>query len=370
MLKQTALATLIAASVLAAPALYADAGKHEQVSEQRQTGAFTSIDLSGPYNVMIKAQGKNALSLTGTRDQLADVETVVSGDTLMVRPLRRNGFFFGFGKKSDQVTLHITAATLASLKMSGSGDVTLEQVSGDKFSVSADGPGDLHGAGAVRELVVDSRGPGDLDLQQLKAARVNLKMTGPGDVQLSGISGELAAEVRGPGDLIANQLEAQQVRLLMKGPGDVELAGSTVVLDAEIDGPGDLEADRLRAKNATLRSRGPGDVALSTVGDTLDAELRGPGSLKAGIAGKRLLLKMSGPGDAEIDGSVDAVNAQLSGPGSLDARRLLAGHADVVVRGPGTAVVNVRAKLGDKTAMLEKSRLVTIDRRGAHQSGE
>lgn len=370
MLKQTALATLLAVSVLAAPALYADAGNQDVVSEQRQFGAFTAIDLSGPYKVAITTQGGNALSLTGTREQLADVETVVNGDTLVVRPVQRHAFFFGFGKRHDRATLHITAATLASLKMSGSGDVTLEQVSGERFSISAGGPGDLRGAGAVRELVIDSRGPGDLDLRQMKAARVNLKMKGPGDVQLSGISGELAAEVHGPGDLIVDHLEAQQVRLLMSGPGDVALSGSSVVLDAEISGPGDLEAGRLRTKNATLRSRGPGDIALATVSDTLDAELRGPGDLKAGIAGKRLLLKMSGPGGAEIDGNVDAVNAELSGPGSLAGRGLLAGRADVVVRGPGNAVVKLRPSAAVQSAGQERSRLLTVDRRGARESAE
>lgn len=413
LLQQAAVATLIAAGVLAAPALHADSGKTETVSEQRQVGAFKSIDLSGPYNVAIKAQGQNALSLTGERKQLAEVETFVSGDTLVVRPVRRHGFFFSFGKARDQVTLNITAPGLSSLKISGSGDVDLDQVSGNQLSVTSDGPGDLHGAGAVRELVLYSRGSGDVDLHRLRAERVNLKMSGPGDVTLAGISGELAAEVRGSGDLDADGvrlnkaaaqlhgpgsvrlsgvikkldgevhgsgdlavdgLDAQQVRLLMNGPGNAELAGSTVVLNAELSGSGDLEADRLTAKNATLRSRGPGGIEISTVSDTLDAELRGSGSMKAAIAGKRLLLKMSGPGDSEIEGSVDQVKAQLSGSGSLEARHLLAGHADVVVRGPGTAVVNVRsktdAKTDAKTVMAEKSRLVTIDRSGARQALE
>jgi hypothetical protein len=73
---------------------------------------------------------------------------------------------------------------------------------------------------------------------------------------------------------------------------------------------------------------------------------------------------MSGPGEADIDGTVDAVSAQLSGSGSLDGHGLVAGKADVAVRGPGNAVVNVK---GDaKTAMGGQARLVTIDRRGTH----
>ena len=75
MLKQTSLAIAVVAGVLASPSLQAAPQDAQLVSVQRAVGAFKSIELSGPYRVVIKAQGRNALSLTGVRKDLADIQT-------------------------------------------------------------------------------------------------------------------------------------------------------------------------------------------------------------------------------------------------------------------------------------------------------
>src|SRR5690349_17299888 len=127
--KQSAIAVALvfAVGAVAVRASYADstAPVAASVSEQRQVGAFKAIELAGPYHVVIKAQGANTLELSGEPKQLANVETVVLGDTLIVRPLKRSDKYFGFhfGRSHTAVTVHITAAMLQSLKLSGSGDV-------------------------------------------------------------------------------------------------------------------------------------------------------------------------------------------------------------------------------------------------------
>lgn len=367
-IKYTALAIALAAGLAFASSGQAESQRPERTSEQRQVGAFQNIDLSGPYRVVIKAQGTPSLAMSGSPKLLAEVETRVSGDTLIVRPVNRGGMWFSFGRRHDDVVITITTAALKGLKMSGSGDVELDQVNADKLAIEASGPGDLTASGSVRELSLSSGGPGDLDLHRLAAASVNLRMSGPGDVRLSSAVTRLDGEMNGPGELAVDRLQAQSIRLIMNGPGDASLEGDVALLTAEVRGPGNLEASRLNIKNATVRSRGPGDIELATVSESLDAELRGPGSLQAVMAGKRLALNMTGPGDAEITGTVDTVNAQLSGSGDLDARHLLAGTADVVVRGPGSAVVNVKPKGDAKTAMLGRPHLLHVDRRGSSQT--
>ena len=87
------------------------------------------------------AQGKQALELSGERKQLADVETIVSGDTLIVRPRSRNGFHFGFGRQRENVTIHITAAMLASLRWAAAATSNWTRCGGDQFSVNVERPG-------------------------------------------------------------------------------------------------------------------------------------------------------------------------------------------------------------------------------------
>ncbi|RZA32041.1 MAG: DUF2807 domain-containing protein, partial [Lysobacteraceae bacterium] len=166
-LKPVLLAAAIGAGFLATQSSHAEA-PGAPVTQQRNVAAFSAIEL-----------------VSGERKQLDEIETFVRGDTLVVRPAERNGFHFSWGKRPP-VVIHITASQLNSLTMSGSGDVDLAQLTGERFTVSSDGPGDLQAAGAVRELAVRANGSGDLDLHRLKAADVALTMSGPGDVRLSG----------------------------------------------------------------------------------------------------------------------------------------------------------------------------------------
>ena len=109
------------------------------------------------------------------------------------------------------------------------------------------------------------------------------------------------------------------------------------------------------------RSRGPGDIYLSKVSETLEAEVGGPGDLTATADCKSVRLNMHGPGEVKLEGKTAALTAQLSGSGNLNARQLWAGQADVIVRGPGNAVVNVNGKAA------EQSRLVTYERNGTRE---
>jgi hypothetical protein len=410
-LKLTALAAALAAGAIATtPASFAqpqDAGTGV-ATEQRAVTAFSAIELAGPYHVVIDAQATPSLELTGERKQLAGIETVVRGDTLVVRPVQRNGFFFNFGKRRETVTVRIGAAALKRLTVAGSGDVEIDRITGERFTLAGTGPGDIHASGAVRQLAVTASGSGDLDLHRLKAADVDLALNGPGDVQLADVGNTLAVQLGGSGDLEADGLRTAKVTARMHGPGNVKLSGTSRELDlemsgsgdfagcdlridggahsvqrgpgnaciagnvrtfdGEVSGSGDLDAAGLKAGKATVRAHGPGGVTLATVGDTLDAELSGSGGLTANLAAKRLRLRMNGPGDARIAGTVAQVDAQLAGSGSLDGHGLTAGHADIVVHGPGTASVNVNGKDGLDAKTVGRGQLLLVDRSGSHTS--
>lgn len=100
-IQQTTLAAALSFGLIAGNTSSAGEDAAQTVTEQRQTGAFRAIELFGPYHVVIKAQGRNSVALSGQREQLAGVETVVSGGTLIVRPVSRTSFFFGFGKQPE-----------------------------------------------------------------------------------------------------------------------------------------------------------------------------------------------------------------------------------------------------------------------------
>lgn len=373
-MKTTLQLTALAALVLAATATqmaFATAGAPESspastrgmATDQRQLAPFSAIELTGPYHVIIDAQGRQAVSVTGPGKELADVETVVRGDTLVVRPVRRNIVSFRFGPRREEITVHISAATLTRLATSGSGDVELAHAGGAAFAIDSSGPGDLIAGGAVGRLRLASSGSGDVDVRGLKSADADITMHGPGDVLLGEVGATLALAASGAGDFAADRVHVRSAHLRMSGPGEAALIGSADDFTVEISGSGELDAGRLAVRKAGVRDSGPGSVTLATVADTLDAELHGSGDLTAKLAGQRLRLRMDGPGDAQLDGSVAQVDAQLSGSGDLDARRLTAGHADVTVHGPGSA--SLRVKEGNGPAQL-----LVVDRSGTRRTAD
>jgi hypothetical protein len=408
-------ATALAVAALACGAIATEASQAQPapsarsavVTEQRPVGAFNAIEVAGPWRVVIQAQaqaqGRPALELSGERKQLDEIETVVRGDTLVVRPVQRKGFVFTFNaRRHETPVVRISAAALRSLKMSGSGDVELTQLASEQFEVNNSGPGDLQASGSVRRLTVNASGSGDLDLRRLTANDVKLDMHGAGDVRLADIKGELTAQLSGSGDLTAEDLRATRVEARMQGAGDVTLSGSSralslevsgsgdfegcglavedvrsvqrgagsacvggrmVKFDAQVYGSGDLTVRGLQAQAAQMRMNGPGNVKLEGSADDLYVDLFGSGDLEASIKGKRLQLVMRGPGNARVDGSVDVVEARLSGSGRLEGRGLTANQTSIAVRGPGNATVNMKAN----AAQGGHGQLLLVDRNGSRQ---
>lgn len=362
-LKTTLIVGAIGAGLLSQGATRAQASG-PRILEQRTVGAFSAIDASGPFDIVVQAQGAPGLALTGERDQLEQVETFVRGDTLVLRPTGRVRWTFGYTPQRRHVSISVGAPQLARLRMAGSGDVTLEQVAGERIALILEGPGDLQASGQVRELALRVSGSGDARLERLRAGKVDLTMSGPGDVDLAGIDGELQARIGGSGDLTAQRLALTRLDARLSGPGNAQLRGTVAEFQAQVSGSGDIDGADLDVARASIVLRGPGNTALGRVADTLDADLRGSGDLQATLDGQQVMLTSSGPGHAELRGQVATVRARLSGSGQLDGRRLRAGRADIAVSGPGKAQVHVT---GDDALHPGHGGLLVVHRRGSSQ---
>jgi len=328
--------------------------------EKRAVAPFHALELSGPFRVVV-SPGAPSLELSGAPSALAGIESEVRGGTLYVRQKSRWGIHLGPDKKRDEVVVRIGAANLRSLSTGGSGDVELERVGGERFSLASNGPGDVRARGAVRELLVTSSGSGDLDLRQLKADKLDLTMSGPGDVRAAGIGKELSARVSGSGDLEADALDLARAVARITGPGNARLRGSARDLRAEVSGSGDFDGCDLQAEKVATVQRGPGNACVAGAIRQLEAEVHGSGDLAAKVEGKRVQLQMRGPGNVRLEGHADRIRAELSGSGTLQARRLSVRQSDIDVRGPGNAAVN-QARDG------EQDNVMLVGRAGARWS--
>ncbi|CUI08072.1 DUF2807 domain-containing protein [Massilia sp. P8910] len=271
-LKQATFATLLCAA----------AASHAQAtSDVRKVAPFHAIELSGPYKVVITGQGTQALELSGQRKELERIETIVQGDTLIVRPRSRGGIHISFGA-DERTTITIAAPGLRSLANAGSADVSLSQVDAEQFALKLSGSGDVEAyqlktgklqltmkgsgdvklAGAARTLQVDAHGSGDLDACDLAVERSSAVLRGSGEACVPGGGGQFSGEVHGSGELTVRQLRADKARLVVTGSGEIGIDGTVGSLSADLNGSGSVEGENLVAQQATVTVRGSGSAEV------------------------------------------------------------------------------------------------------------
>ena len=92
-------AALASTLLLATVAVHAADQTKDYGSETRNVAAFTSINLIGPFDVIVTPDAGNTIELSGPRQRFADIETTVSDGTLTVRQpsKQKKGWIINFG---------------------------------------------------------------------------------------------------------------------------------------------------------------------------------------------------------------------------------------------------------------------------------
>ncbi len=196
-------------------------GKHRlrgsgvKVEKQRALAAFTSLRIDGPFDVRLTQAGSDQATVVADDNIEPLVETVVEGDTLVVRLKRDAGFTTRLSP-----TVRVDARALQAVTINGSGDLSAERFKADRLALRVEGSGDVA-----------------LGLVELK--ELNVDIHGSGDVRVAGRAEQQQWKVHGSGDVDATALSGRAARVELHGSGDVSL-GVTEQLDARLSGSGDL----------------------------------------------------------------------------------------------------------------------------------
>ena len=184
------------------------------VSETREVGSFSGIELSGLGNVTVSPGAEPSLVVRAPENLLGSLRTRVEGDTLVIGTTRRVGFSGG------RVTYRVVTPSLERISLSGAGDIRAEAMAGDDVELYLSGSGDLY--------------VGDLHAEELE-----VDLSGEGDVQLSGEATEQTVSLSGVGDYRACALLSETTEVEVSGVGDA-LVWATRTLDAEVSGVGSV----------------------------------------------------------------------------------------------------------------------------------
>ena len=194
---------------------------------------FTGVDVVGSDDVEVATGTGFSVRARGDPGELDKLRVVKDGATLKVA--RSPGFTFGVGRKTE---VFVTMPRIASASVSGSGDLIIDHVDGDRFSAA-------------------TSGSGDISVRAVKVGALSVSSTGSGDVALAGEARSFNAQTNGSGDIDARRLKAETATVSVAGSGDVR---ADVTGSASVDASGSGDVDLGDAARCTISKAGSGSV--------------------------------------------------------------------------------------------------------------
>lgn len=222
-------AAIVAGSILAVTLAGCSAGAHEGDGHGRtaqrafEVGAFQSVSLTGSPDVIVTVGGAPSVRAEGDARMVERLDIRVEGGDLRIGYREGSSWSFGFGHRRG-VTVHVTVPALAAATITGSGDMRIDRVQGDRFVATVTGSGDLDlGRVQAGEAVFSVTGSGGIRAAG-RAQRSQIELQGSGDVELGALEiRDAAVSVHGSGNVTARAMEAARVTLM--GSGDVAITG-------------------------------------------------------------------------------------------------------------------------------------------------
>jgi hypothetical protein len=208
-------------------------GSGNIVTEQRQTGGFTGINVGGGFEVQLKTGGPTDVRIEADDNIIRDIETEVSGGVLKIST--KNGHNFN----NATFKAYITSPEINRVTASGAASVNVEGELKSKEKIT------LHASGAAHIK------------SNLDAPEVAVEVSGAGNIDLGGRTRDYTAEVSGSGDLKSADLKSENTDVHVSGAGKARVHAS-VKLKAEASGAGNISYTG--GANVELKTSGAGNV--------------------------------------------------------------------------------------------------------------
>jgi hypothetical protein len=224
-MRQSLVAAIAASAMLGGCQAGAHEGAGPTVSRNYNVGNFQQIEVDGPYDVDVRTGSNPGVSARGGEKLLERTTVEVEGDKLVIRPEHNHSFFnFGWGSRG-KATFTVTVPQLSGAKIAGSGDISIDKVTGANFDGAVAGSGGLDvGTLDVQQLKLSIAGSGSLKAGTGKAQSAKYDIAGSGDIEAAAIQTQsLFASIAGSGGIKAHASGTADVSIM--GSGDIEVAG-------------------------------------------------------------------------------------------------------------------------------------------------
>jgi hypothetical protein len=142
----------------------------------RAVSGFTAVVLDGQGTVDIQVDGeRETLQIEAEDNILAQLETVVNGNTLTIRTAQNVDL-----RPTQPVLYRLTVRDLTALELSGAGSITAEGISTDRFQAVVNGMGTITVAGSADTQEVRVQGAGNYAGEELDSTHARVDTNGTG----------------------------------------------------------------------------------------------------------------------------------------------------------------------------------------------
>ncbi len=181
---------------------------------------FAAIAVSGPFDVMVSTGKAPSVRAVGSQRLIDALEVVVEDGRLTIRS-RNKDWYKGGAWRRGNARVAVTVPQLAKAALAGSGNVTIDRISGREFNGTVAGSGDLR----LNDVAVD---------------KLVLSVAGSGDINAAGRAGEARYSIAGSGGLDSGGLVATVADASVAGSGNIR-ARVTGRANASVSGSGNID---------------------------------------------------------------------------------------------------------------------------------
>lgn len=231
-------AAFLATSALAVPPSAVKPSAYFE-TQNRSVGNFHAIVVSGSMNVYVKQTGSISVKVDADKEIIDRIETTVSGGTLKISLKNSDDWKWWKNMGDKKMDVYVTVKDLDGLKLSGSGDVSVEgEIKSTNMSMNLTGSGNLKGRINAKNLESSLTGSGDLEISG-RAETSHVVLTGSGDYTGSNlVTSSTSVRISGSGDASVNA--TQKLEAHVSGSGDIRYAGSPKQVSKSTSGSGDI----------------------------------------------------------------------------------------------------------------------------------
>ncbi len=201
--------------LITAYVMFAAISVSAQKTEDRSVGTFTKVSMGISGDVYISQGNTPKLTVEADAEILGLIVTEVKNDELKIRYSQSRV------KSKTPIRIWITTAEIEGLYLSGSGNIITET------------------AIKANEMELKLSGSGNINVKDLSCDEVDAAISGSGNIDVTGSADELSIAISGSGNCNADEFKTEETDVKISGSGNCKV-NATKDLTVAVSGSGSV----------------------------------------------------------------------------------------------------------------------------------